>query len=123
VDYITKTILVNGIKFDIYGNEKDDKDDSNKEHKLKITLSTLNCKESFILLKELMLNVNLDIQHMYLHLIFNGQYDCLKNNIKINSLLSHCNSKFSCNKDSLNTYDYINGIKFGIIDINKYITL
>ena len=49
---------------------------------------------------------------------FNEKFNCLKSSIEISSLLMKYKDKFSCRKDSLNLYNYKNGLSFGVIDVN-----
>ncbi len=119
---ITKSLLVNGIKFDIYGYKTEPKNNcANQDHWLSINISTINFAESFILLKDLIELANFGFEYTWLHFYFNNKYTCLKKNIEISSIISQCNDKFECTKDSLNMYRYLKGdMLFGIINVNKY---
>ena len=118
---ITKSLLVNGIKFDIYGHETEPKNNcANQDHWLSIDISTINFTESFVLLKDLIKLADFGFEYTWLHFYFNNKYTCLKKNIEISSILSQCNDKFECRKDSLNMYRYLKAdMSFGIIDVNK----
>ncbi len=119
---ISKTILVNGIRIDIHGHERkpDDKTIGVNNYFMSITVSTLNFVESFELLKEIISVSDFGKDDMWLHLYFNNNYTSLRSNIEISSLLTQYKDKFSCRKDSINLYDYTNGLSFGIIDVNKF---
>lgn len=116
----TKTILVQGIRFDIKGYKQEYPTRMPDECKISVNISTLNFESSFVLLKELLLLADFDLSHIYLHFYLNDKYDSLKNNIEISSVVSQCSNQFTCNKDSLNMYTHKNNIKFGIIDVGKY---
>ncbi len=117
----TKTILVSGIRIDVSGYENDIATRINKNCEISISVSTINFVESFELLKKILLLAEFDLKNIYLHFYFNIEYDCLNRKIEISSLISQCIDKFTCNKDSLNLYNYLDkNIKFGIIDVGEY---
>lgn len=109
---INKSILVNGIYITIYGIEQEpDRGFPNQEHILTFSLSMQNFIESFNLLLEILLK--LQICEKWLHLDFNfyNSYDCLKDKASISSIISQ-NKQFNYLKNNLNAYEYKNKSKF-----------